>query len=130
MINFFTTPIFYITPYIIFWSLLNGLIVYGLIRLIKIHISRRSQIIAAIATALTSIAWNWSIVFNRSTVYLNVDHPSLRISWADGLNGICVFAIISFLLGQFTSKKCQAEIVTTTATLAAVVTVVTDIFFF
>ncbi|MBW4551700.1 MAG: hypothetical protein KME35_11410 [Aphanocapsa sp. GSE-SYN-MK-11-07L] len=130
MVNFFTTPIFYITPYVVFWSILNGLIVYGLIRLIKIHISRSSQIMTAIATALTSIAWNWSIVFNQSTRYLNVDHPALRVSWADALNGICVFAMISFLLGQFTSKKCPAETVTATATLAALVTVVTDIFFF
>ncbi len=130
MIKFFTTPIFYITPYIIFWSILNGLIVYGLIRLLKLHVSHRSQIVTSMATALTSIAWNWSIFFNRSTLYLNVDHPALRISWADGLNGICVFAAVSFLLGQFTSKKCPAETVTTTATLAALVTWVTDIFFF
>jgi len=130
MITFFTTPIFWLTPYIFLWSILNGLIVIGLLKLLKIKTSRTSTIAIAGATAMASILWNWSIEFNKSTVYLNIDHPYLRISWADSLNGVCVFALTSLVLGALTDKQSQAVRVTQIAGMAALVTIFTDTFFF
>ncbi|HBK96803.1 MAG TPA: hypothetical protein DD001_05445 [Microcoleaceae bacterium UBA10368] len=79
------------------------MITLGILKLIKIKLARNSQIATAVTTAVASILWNWSIEFNQSTIHLNVDHPYLRISWADALNGICVFALIS-IFGGFINK--------------------------
>ena len=130
MITFLTTPIFFLTPYIFIWSILNGLIVIGLLKLLKIKTSRTSTIAIAGATAMGSILWNGSIEFNKSTVYLNIDHPYLRISWADFFNGVCVFALTSLVLGALTDKHTQAVRVTQIAGIAALVTIFTDTFFF
>ncbi|MBD2604025.1 hypothetical protein H6G81_05645 [Scytonema hofmannii FACHB-248] len=130
MIQFLTTPIFYLTPYIFLWSVLNGLIVVGLLKLLKIKTAKRTQIATAITTAVAFILWNWSIEFNRSTIHLNVDHPYLRISWADALNGICVFALTALVLSMFTDKEAPAQFITKIASVAALLTIFTDTFFF
>lgn len=130
MIEFFTTPIFYLTPYIFSWSILNGVIVVGLVRLIKMQLSTQTQVAVALTTALASIVWNWSVEFNQSTIYLNVDHPIFRVSWADALNSVCVFALTSFVLGFFVNKRDPAELVAKIAGLAAFVTLITDTFLF
>jgi hypothetical protein len=130
MMTFLTTPIFFLTPYIFIWSILNGLIVIGLLKLVKIKTSRTSMSAIAGATAIASILWNWSIEFNKSTVYLNIDHPYLRISWADFFNGVCVFALTSLVLGALTDKQSPALRVVKMAGIAALVTLFTDTFFF
>jgi hypothetical protein len=94
------TPIFYLTPYIFLCSIANGFITIGLLKLLKVRTDSTTKTAIVISTALASMLWNWSIEFNRSTVYLNVDHPYLRISWADALNGICVFALVSLVLSN------------------------------
>ena len=83
-----------------------------------------------LSTAIASILWNWSIEFNQSTVHLNVDHPYLRISWADALNGVCVFALTSWVLSIWVDPKSPASIVTKIAGIAAGLTIFTDTFFF
>lgn len=130
MMTFLTTPIFFLTPYIFIWSILNGLIVMGLLKLLKIKTSRTSTIAIAGATAIASILWNWSIEFNKSTIYLNIDHPYLRISWADFFNGVCVFTLTSLVLGALTDKESEAIRVAQIAGIAALVTIFTDTFFF
>ncbi|MFB8795399.1 MAG: hypothetical protein U7126_14540 [Microcoleus sp.] len=124
LINVFTTPIFYLNPYIFMWSVLNGLITLGILKIIKIKLALNSQIATAVTTAVASILWNWIVKFNLSTIYLNVDHPYLRISWADALNGICVFAIIS-IWGGFIKKTSPAQLVAKIASIAAILTVFT-----
>ncbi|MGB7712817.1 MAG: hypothetical protein WBL95_25320 [Microcoleus sp.] len=124
LINVFTTPIFYLNPYIFMWSVLNGLITLGILKIIKIKLALNSQIATAVTTAVASILWNWSIEFNLSTIYLNVDNPYLRISWADALNGICVLAIIS-IWGGFINKTSPAQLVAKIASIAAILTVFT-----
>jgi hypothetical protein len=128
--NFFTTPIFFLTPYIFLWSILNGLLTIGLLQLLKIKTSRLTKLATATTTAIASILWNWSIEFNQSTVYLNVDHPYLRISWADALNGVCVFALTSLVLGFWVNPQSQAATVVKIAGVAALLTIFTDTFFF
>jgi hypothetical protein len=118
------------TPYIFMWSVLNGLITLGILKLIKIKLALNSQIATAVTTAVASILWNWSIEFNHSTIHLNVDHPYLRISWADALNGICVFALTSLILGGFIHKTSPAQLVIKVAAIAALLTVFTDTFLF
>jgi hypothetical protein len=81
-------------------------------------------------TAIGSILWNWSIEFNRSTIYLNVDHPYLRISWADALNGVCVFSLTVLVLGLFIAPQESAQKVAKIAGVAAILTIFTDTFFF
>jgi hypothetical protein len=130
MITFLTTPIFFLTPYIFVWSILNGLIVVGLLKLLKLKTSRETLIATALTTAIASILWNWSIVFNQSTIYLNVDHPYLRISWADALNGICVYTLTAFVLGTFVTPRESAGVIAKIAGIAALLTVFTDTFFF
>jgi hypothetical protein len=130
MIQFLITPIFYLTPYIFLWSIFNGIIVFMLIRLLKLSRSNSTQLVAALTTAIASIIWNWSIEFNRSTIHLNVDHPYLRISWADALNGVCVFALTALILGLWVSPQSQADTVVKIAVIAAIVTIFTDTFFF
>jgi arginine exporter protein ArgO len=129
MINFLTTPIFFLTPYIFLWSIFNGLLTIALLQLLKIKISRLTKIATAVTTAIASILWNWSIEFNQSTIHLNVDHPYLRISWADGLNGVCVFALTALILGILNPRS-QADTVVKIAGVAALLTAFTDLFFF
>jgi hypothetical protein len=54
----------------------------------------------------------------------------LRISWADALNGICVFALTALILGGFIDKTYPAQLVIKVAGIAALLTVFTDTFFF
>jgi hypothetical protein len=112
------------------WSILNGLLTIGLLQLLKIKTSRLTKLATATTTAIASILWNWSIEFNQSTVYLNVDHPYLRISWADALNGVCVFALTSLVLGFWVNPQSQAATVVKIAGVAALLTIFTDTFFF
>jgi hypothetical protein len=128
--TFLTTPLFFLTPYIFIWSILNGLIVVGLLKLLKLKTSRETLIATALTTAIASILWNWSIAFNQSTIYLNVDHPYLRISWADALNGICVYALTALVLGTFISPQEPARVIAKIAGIAALFTIFTDTFFF
>jgi hypothetical protein len=128
--SFFTTPIFFLTPYIALWSILNGLLTIGLLRCLNIKTSRLTQLATASTTAIASILWNWSIEFNQSTIHLNVDHPYLRISWADALNGVCVFALTSLVLGFWVNPQSQAATVVKIAGVAALLTIFTDTFFF
>jgi hypothetical protein len=125
MTSFLTTPIFYLTPYIFCWSLFNGATALVLLSLLKIRISRPIQITTALTTAIGSILWNWSIEFNRSTIYLNVDHPYLRISWADALNGICIFSLTVLALGLFIAPQESAQKVAKIAGIAALWTIFT-----
>ncbi len=130
MIAFLTKPIFFLTPYIFMWSVLNGMIALSLLQLLKINTSKRTKIATGLATAIASILWNWSIEFNQSTIYLNIDHPYLRISWADALNGVGVFALTSVVLGCWTNQQTAAVTVAKIAGIAAIVTILTDTFFF
>lgn len=130
MMTFLMNPIFFLTPYIFIWSILNGLIVVGLLKLLKLKTSRKTLIATALTTAISSILWNWSIAFNQSTIHLNVDHPYLRISWADSLNGICVYALNAFVLGTFINRQEPARVIAKIAGIAALFTVFTDTFFF
>jgi hypothetical protein len=123
------TPIFYLTPYIFLWSIANGFITLGLLKLLKIRTEPITKIATVITTALASILWNWSIEFNRSTIHLNVDHPYLRISWADALNGVCVFALVSLVLSSI-DRQSSAFSVCQIASIAALLTIFTDTFFF
>jgi hypothetical protein len=128
--HFLTTPIFFVTPYIFLWSVLNGLIVIGLLSLLKVRVSRKILTATGLTTAIASILWNWSITFNQSTIHLNVDHPYLRISWADALNGICVYALTAFVLGTFVNPQDPARVIAKIASIAALLTIFTDTFFF
>jgi hypothetical protein len=130
MTNFLTTPIFYLTPYIFCWSLFNGLATLMLLSLLKMRISRPIQIATGLTTAIGSILWNWSIEFNRSTIHLNVDHAYLRISWADTLNGVCVFSLTVLVLGLLIAPQESAQKVAKIAGVAALWTIFTDTFFF
>ncbi len=130
MIQFLTMPIYHLTPYVFLWSILNGIIVFCLVPLSKLSSLKSVQTIAALTTAIASIFWNWSIEFNRSTIYLNVDHPIFRISWADAFNGVGVFALTTFVLSFWNHKKMEAAIVSKIAGLAALVTILTDTFLF
>jgi hypothetical protein len=130
MISFLTAPIFYLTPYIALWSFFNGIITVGLIWALKLSRTKSTLITTALTTAIASIFWNWSIEFNKSTIYLNVDHPVLRISWADALNGICVFTLTSLVLGLWINPQNQAVTIVRIAGVAALLTTFTDTFFF
>jgi hypothetical protein len=130
MSSFLTTPIFHLTPYIFAWSLLNGGVTIALLSLLKIRISRPMQIATGLTTAISSMLWNWSVEFNRSTIYLNVDHPYLRISWADALNGVCVFGLTVLVLGLLIAPQESAQKIAKVAGVAALWTVFTDTFFF
>jgi fucose 4-O-acetylase-like acetyltransferase len=130
MIGFLFTPIFYLTPYIFLWSIANGLIAVGLVWGLKLSRSRETLISTALTTAIASIFWNWSIEFNQSTIYLNVDHPIFRISWADAGNGVGVFALTSLVLGIWVNPQAQAVSTIRIAGVAALLTTFTDTFFF
>jgi hypothetical protein len=130
MIGFMTTPIFFLTPYIALWSVLIGAITVALLEPFKLLLSTSARASVWIAASLASLLWNWSIEFNGSTRFLNVDHPIFRISWADALNGICVFAAVSSVLGFFTAREVPANLITRVAGLAALVTVLADTFLF
>jgi hypothetical protein len=130
MINFLTKPIFFMTPYIFIWSLLNGAIAIALVKLFKINTSKKVKLAIGFTTAITSILWNWSIEYNQATIYLNVDHPIFRISWADAVNGVCVFALNCLVLGLWIEPESRSSRVAQIALIAAIVTTFTDTFFF
>jgi hypothetical protein len=120
----------FLTPSVFVWSIVNGLLAVGMLKLLQIKAPNETLIALLVTTAIASMLWNWSIVFNQSTIHLNVDHPYLRISWADGLNGGCVFALNALVLGLWVNAKEQASIVVKISGIAALVTIVTDTFFF
>ena len=130
MLNFLFQPIFFLTPYIFIWSLLNGAIAILLLKSFKIYTSKQLKIAVGLATAIASILWNWSIEFNRSTIYLNVDHPIFRLSWADGLNGVCVFALNCLVLGLWIDRQSPVDRIVRIAGIAAITTIFTDTFLF
>jgi len=130
MIRFLTTPIFFLTPYIALWSIFNGLLTIVLLQLLQLKTNRLTKLATAATTAIASILWNWSIEFNQSTIYLNVDHPIFRISWADFLDGVCIFALTALVLGLWVNPQSPAAIVVKIAGVAALVTIFTDTFFF
>jgi hypothetical protein len=130
MMNFWMTPIGFLTPYILGWAIVNGLIVMGVLKLLKLGAARKTLAVTGLTTAVAVILWNWSIEFNQSTVHLNVDHPVLRISWADALDGVGVFALTALVLGLWVSPRSPAALVVKMAGVAALVTVVTDTFCF
>jgi hypothetical protein len=115
MMNFLTTPIFFLTPYIFLWSIFNGLLTIGLLQLLKFKTSRLTKLATALTTAIGSMLWNWSIEFNQSTVHLN---------------GVCVFALTSLVLGLWVNPQGQATTVAKIAGIAALLTIFTDTFFF
>jgi hypothetical protein len=130
MIGFMTMPVFYLTPYIALWSVLIGVITIALLRPFKLELSTQARASVWIAASIASLLWNWSIEFNGSTQFLNVDHPIFRISWADALNVVCVFAAVSSVLGFFTAREVPANVLARVAGLAALVTVLADTFLF
>jgi hypothetical protein len=130
MLHWLTTPIFFLTPYIALWSVLNGLIAIALLHLLKLKPTRMAQLATVVTTAIASMLWNWSIEFSQATFHLNVDHPYLRISWADALNGVCVFGLNALVLGFWVMPQSRAAIVVKIAGIAALVTILTDTFFF
>jgi hypothetical protein len=130
MVEFFTTPIFFLTPWIMLWSILTGIIAALLAVRVFRPLPWRQAWIAAAVTALASMLWNWSIAFNGATTMLNVDHPQLRISWADALNGICVLACTALVLGLGSGRNEPARRIVGIAVLAAAITILNDTFFF
>jgi ABC-type thiamin/hydroxymethylpyrimidine transport system permease subunit len=54
----------------------------------------------------------------------------LQISWADALNGVCVFALNALVLGFWVMPQSRAAIVVKIAGIAALVTILTDTFCF
>lgn len=130
MVQFFTTPLFFLTPWIILWAVLTGILA-ALIAARVFHPVARTLIWqAAAATTLSILLWNWSIEFNQSTIYLNVDHPLLRISWADLIDGIGVLALTALVLGLGRGHEEPAGRIVGIATLASIITIVTDTFCF
>lgn len=130
LILFLTTPIFFLTPYIALWSVLIGAITVALFKPFKLELPAQARASVWVAASLASLLWNWSIEFNGSTQFLNVDHPIFRISWADAMNAVCVFAAVSSVLGFFTARDVPANLVARVAGLAALVTVLADTFLF
>lgn len=130
MIAFMTTPIFYLTPYIALWSILIGAISVMLLKPFMLELPFAARVSVWLAASSASMIWNWSIEFNGSTQFLNVDHPIFRVSWADSLNGVCVFAAVSGALGFFTARSVTANVVARVAGLAALITLLADTFLF
>jgi hypothetical protein len=130
LIHFMTTPIFFLTPYIALWSVLLGAISAALLKPFKLELHAHARASVWIAVSLASLVWNWSIEFNGSTQFLNVDHPIFRVSWADTLNAVCVFAAVSSVLGFFTARNVSANLLARVAGLAALVTLLADTFLF
>jgi hypothetical protein len=130
MIGFMTTPIFYLIPYIALWSVLIGAITAALLGPFKLELSAQARASVWVAASLASLLWNWSIEFNGSTKFLNVDHPIFRISWADALNAVCVFSAVSSVLGFFTARDIPANLLARVAGLAALITIFADTFLF
>jgi hypothetical protein len=102
----------------------------ALLRPLRLELSVQARASVWIAVGLASLLWNWSVEFNGSTQFLNVDHPIFRISWADALNAMCVFAAVSSVLGFFTARDVSAILLARVAGLAALVTVLADTFLF
>jgi hypothetical protein len=121
MINFST--------YQTIWHIIIGFLVFTSSYFALDKKNLKTGIVAGICTSVASFLWNWSIVFNNSTVYLNVDHPIFRISWADFFNGVCVYALVSF--GLFSSLKAdQYSKIKYICLVAFVITVFFDTFLF
>lgn len=130
LIAFMTTPVFYLTPYIALWSVLIGAISLVLLTPLRLELPVQARASVWWATSLASLVWNWSIELNQSTRYLNIDAPIVRVSWADGINGVCVFAAVSMVLGMFTARDVPASLVARVAGVAALVTLLADTLLF
>lgn len=113
---------------IIFWAVINGILAGGYAKWEKQNVMILLSTFITTTTAV--ILWNWMIVFTKATIYLNVDHPIFRISWADFLDGVSVFALVSFILGTFILRNEKAIIIAKIAIVSSLITIFTDIFFF
>jgi hypothetical protein len=130
MVEFFTNPVFFLTPWIVLWAVLTGVLAGLVAAWLFRPLTRTMTWLVAVATFGAIILWNWSIEFNRSTIYLNVDHPLLRVSWADIIDGLCVLALTALVLGLGPGRQEPAHRIIGIATLSAIITVLTDTFCF
>jgi len=83
-------------------------------------------IVAAGATFLGFIAWNFVISHARATG-LDVDAPVVALSWQDVGSGVVAFAASALALGVYERSE-RAGNVTLTAVIAGLVSMVWDIF--
>jgi hypothetical protein len=88
---------------IFIWSLITGIIVAVFPIVFKKDV--RTALISGIATFIAVYSFNWMIDYSNATIYLNVDHQILRVSWADLLDSIVVYAFVSFALFSFLQKE-------------------------
>ena len=115
---------------VIFWSLINGVLVAFLIFVLGIHRSPKIIFFASITTIAAILLWNWSMNFNGSVVNLDIDARYLRISWADALDTISVYALTSFVMATFILRDEKGKKVAAIAGIAALITLLTDTFLF
>ena len=127
-----TTPQFNVTPYQLLWCILNPLIVAGLLRVWSLAPSRGAAWTVALTTAVAVLFWNWSIAFNQSTRFLNIDAPVVffPISWADFFDGVMVTAANALVLGFGVARKEPAFAAVRMAGLAGLVVLLTDVYLF
>src|SRR5262245_11813413 len=129
---FATTPVFFITPYQLLWSVLNPAILLALLRTFKLAPSRRAAVTAAVATGIAVLLFNWTIEMNGTAGPLNHDAPILifPISWADFFDGLSAIAVNALVLGFGPMRQATGQAVARMALLAGVVVLLTDVFLF
>lgn len=90
------------------------------------------NILAGITSSVGVIFWNSLIEINRVSQYLNVDIPFrlFPISFADAGDSVVVFALTALTLGLSVDKKAPAAQVIWVAGVAAIVTLLADVYCF
>ena len=111
-----------------FWAFVIGFLSALIVKLKGVSLTATISLFLTVTA--TVILWNWMIEFTKATVYLNVDHPIFRISWADFFDGVSVFSTTALLLGGGVLKNEKASLIIRFASIAAVITIFIDIYFF
>lgn len=115
-------------PYIFIWAIIIAISVFSYSYTIVLAKNLKTSLITGIVAFFSIFIWNYTIELNQSTIYLNVDHPIFRISWADFWDSILVTGILSFglnFINNITSKQ-----IIKISLFAFIITLFADIFLF
>ena len=82
-----------------------------------------------VTTSVGFMAWNFTLNHTNATGF-DVDAPVVRVSWQDAGTAVCAFALTALVLGLVTDRREPAQRVVGAATIAGVVGLVFDTFFF
>ncbi len=86
-------------------------------------------VIGGVTAAVGLAAWNFTLNHTNATGF-DVDAPVVQVSWQDAGSAILAFAATALVLGLVTERRESAQYVVGAVSIAGLVALVYDTFFF